>query len=199
MGKKKKITEKVKTFYRGAAAQSCRKAGEDEINIIVQAFESCLLRKNCIFKIDWTDGTRLVRLVVGLSAGLRCLKQKKTLAVIYDETASPHLSKYLIEFAAKSGISILQAPNLIDIAPKLKLRTMLVVSLVTINVGSERPGTKDEVVKSDQLNKLCHLLSDSNKDYSRKSKICYKLPTVEKVISTGKSKAKKNARKTIKK
>ena len=97
MGKGKKITEKVKLFYRGIQPKPSKIANEDEMQIIIDALTSCVPKKDCAFNCDLDGKSTTLKLTVGLSSSLRCLKQRRTKALIYDDTAGLHLRKYLNE------------------------------------------------------------------------------------------------------
>lgn len=194
MGKKKKVPEKLRQYYKGTVTPPTRVANEQDMAIIRTAFEECLPnRSTCTFKN--------LKFVVGLKAGLRCLKQKRTKAIIYDNTAGNHLTRYLNLFGNKQNIPVVEANRLIDLAPLVKLRTVLVVSLVdnaieenTYREKDPRPKLIAEEVQSRAFEQLHKFLFDAT-DSSRERQISFKMPELEQVPSSGKSKAKKEAKK----
>lgn len=198
MGKKKKVTEKVKLFYRGPLREPTKVADATDMKTIVAALtDYCSLKKD--FKIvSSTLKCRklLFRMQLGLKSSLRSLKHKRARAVIYDDTASPHLSKYLVEFGYKLGIPVIQAHRLIDFVPTLKLQTLLVLTVE--EVTKEEGG--DASLCSDAIDKFCLLLFGEPNNLSSEQQHGEKfdLPVLDRVPVTGKSKAKKEARKALK-
>lgn len=212
MGKKKKCTEKLKLFYRGPLTKSAQVADEQAMQTIVGALKDCVSRRDCAFKVaQWKGESNLnLKLTVGLSSCLRGLRQKRTEAIIYDDVAAPHLTKYLNDFANKANIPIIQAHRLIDLAPQLGLSTLLVVSLVKFASGEEeiykfeanlKPKPAKEIISSEPLDQLCQLLQAARQEERTGDKIGITLrpPVQDKVASTGKSKAKKEAKRIVKK
>lgn len=124
MAKKKKLKENLRHFYRGPLIRPPHIATDCELAIIYQAIANAKQASD-------------TKLVIGLSASLRSLKQGKSLAIIYDATVSTHLANYLRFFAFKQKIPVIQASNLSKPAAKLKLKTILVISLVEVDVSSE--------------------------------------------------------------
>lgn len=184
MGKKKTITEKVKTFYRGPWKAPNRIADENELRVISDALIECVPKKNCTFEVHWNSETTLIELAIGFNSSLRCLRQKRTRAMIVDGTTPAYILKYLIEFAAK--IPVIQANRLIDIAPQIRLKTLMVVSLV-------KPNAIKETTFSEKLQELCHLLT-LNKKIETNIRSFHQ-PIIDKLPVSGSSKAKKEAKK----
>lgn len=209
MGKKKKVSDKLRLYFRGSITKPTRIANEDDMKIISNALQECLpQRSQCAFETIWNEERISLKFVVGLKAGLRCLKQRRTKALIYDDTAGRHLTKYLNEFANKQNIPIVQACKLIDFAPKIKLQTLLVISLIDSSIkeeiykqGDPKPKQVDKLVISEAFNKLCTLLQDkptlqeASGSQSRPVKALFEMPLLNLVPTSGKSKAKKEARK----
>lgn len=124
MGKKKKITKKVKTYYRGVVAEPTKIANEQETNeIIVPILKN---RADNFIK-------------VGLRSTLRCLKQRKAKAIIYDNTASPHLKTFLIESAKITDVPIVEAHQLINITSSLNLNTLLAFTISELPPQTQAP------------------------------------------------------------
>lgn len=194
MGKCKKITEKVKLFYRGPTVKPIRVANQNENKIIISSFRECLPLRGKIFATEWRGEATKLRLIVGLSASLRALKQRKTKAIIYDDTAANHLTKYLNEFARLQGFPIIQALGLTERASEFNLTTLLVVSIVVAPDDED----KELVIGSNaDFDKLCNLMLESvaiHEKPQQQENIEFKLPVLEKVPSSGKSREKKEAR-----
>lgn len=191
MGKSKKITEKVKLFYRGPALKPSKTASNDDMTTIVDSFKECLPLRNKIFITNWRDKPTKLRLIVGLSASLRALKQRITKAIIYDETADCHLAKYLIEFARHQKFPIIQARGLTQKASEFNLTTLLVVSII-----AAAPDATQSVELNDKFDKLFKFLIDPEPTITAEpgEVLEFKLPVLEKVPPSGKSREKKQAR-----
>lgn len=175
MGKKKKLGEKLKEFYRGVPAKPGKDASETDIETIIGALKSCIPNKNCLFSFHLNGKSIHMRLCVGLREGLRYLKRKQTWALIYDDTADQYLQNYLNEFASKSCVPTVRAKGLIDIAPKLKLNSMLLISLVIFDSSTDA----HKVIESLEFAQLCDLLCEIRIDSSQNAN--FKLPTIEKI------------------
>lgn len=193
MGKSKKITEKVKLFYRGPANKPNKFATEDDMRTIISAFKVCLPQRTRIFATNWRSERASLKLVVGLSASLRALKSKRTKAIIYDDTAANHLAKYFNEFARLQRLPIIQARGLMEKASEFNLTSLLVVSITSAGSAPEDPAAVP--IESSEFDKLCTLLVETYDSYKPKEDIEFKLPVLEKVPSSGNSRAKKQARK----
>lgn len=179
---KKKLSEKTRLFYRGPACNPTMVAGELEMTIISETLDECFTHKSNSFVID---STRIkYKMVVGLSSGLRNLKQGKSKMIIYDDTAGSHLSNYLNHFASKTNTPIIQANNLEAIAPKFKLNTLLMITFIESD-------NNREPIRSRALNILHSLLITKS---SPKTK-GFKRPVLELIKCEGKSQAKKRAKK----
>lgn len=184
MGKKKTITERVKIFYRGPWKAPTRIASENEMQIICEALIECINKKNCTFEVNWNSETISLQLAIGFSSSLRCLRQKRTRAIIFDDTTPKYIAKYLTEF---SRGPIIQAHRLFDVAEKLKFKKLMIVSLV-------EPRIVGETSESDKLQKLCHLML-SNITAADRS---FHRPVLDKLPVTGISKLKKEVKKKAK-
>lgn len=172
MGKKKKVTGKVAIFYRGLTTKPTRVADENDMQIICNALRECLTRRDCAFETIWNSENINLRLIAGLSASLRSLRQKRTRALIYCDTAGLHLTNYLKEFAFKIQAPIIQASRLIDISLEFNLKSLLVVSIVESVSGNEviyldkynpKPKPIKEIIKSESFDKLCHWIQSSHR------------------------------------
>lgn len=188
MGKKKKASEQLKEFYRGVPAKPSKDADENDMVTIREALRSCLPKKGFKFKFNVESKTLYLQIQIGLQAGLRCLKQKRTWAIIYDKTAQQYLQNYLNEFAAKSGIPTLKADGMLDLALKQKYKSMLMVSLVTCQC----PNGGGEIVESQEFDKLCNLLLNVRPINNQSTN--YRLPTVDKIAPKSKQKEKNRKR-----
>lgn len=168
MGKKKKIAEKVRLFYRGPLREPTKIADESELQIIADAIKSSLI-ENSVFKTVWNGQELTLKLQFGLRSALRSLKRKQTLGLIYDDTASIHLTKFLNEFAFKQSIPIIQAHNLSGLVDSSKIQSILVVSIVNTPEGISNQ-IRPEPKLFQLLQKLC---PDTTK--------LFKLPIVDRV------------------
>lgn len=198
MGKNKKISEKVKLFYRGPVCKPTKLASQDDMQIIFNFLNECLPLKSILetknLTTTTTTGTAIrLKLLVGLTSSLRALKQRKTKAIVYDETTSEHLSKYLIEFSRLQGIPCVQASGLSDRAElELKFPSLLVFSLA---VAPESAASGEKIVTSESLDKLCEFLrSEPLPPPIHAGVVEFRPPVVEKVPISGKSREKKTAR-----
>lgn len=188
MGKKKKVSEQLKDFYRGAPAKPGKDADENDMVTISEALKSCLPKKDSIFKFDLKSETLYLQIHIGLQVGLRCLKQKRTWAILYDNTAQQYLQNYLNEFASKSGIPTLKAKGLLDLALKQKYKSMLMISLVICKC----PAQGVNIVESQEFDKLCNLLLNAKTVNNQSTN--FRLPTIEKIASKSKQKEKHRKR-----
>lgn len=175
MGNKKQSRERLKEFYRGVPAKPSKDADATDMETISEALKFCIPNKSCLFKLDSKGEPKHMRLCVGLREGLRCLKRKQTWAIIYDDTASRYLENYLNDFASRSRIPTVRAKSLIDIAPKLKLNSLLLTSIVRFEGSLE--GHK--VIESQIFTKLCNLISETQNGVGQRTN--FKLPTIEKI------------------
>lgn len=209
MGKKRKTTEKLLAFYRGPITKPPRVATEDEVKLIFEALKDCCQfnRRNNSYQFPWLTLEPIpLRLVLGLGASLRCLKQGRTLAIICDEKLTPHVIKFLVDFANKQSLPLIQTNRLSEIAPKLEINTSLsVVSIVKEVTGNEKvyqnpknpkPNPAAQQLVSKPFDRLCKLLLSSLD--TPQPKTLFKLPHQEKIKPTGKSKVKKEARRELK-
>lgn len=203
---KNKTRDKLRIYYRGPLKTPTKVADEHGMEIISKALIECApLRFDNSFRCRWNGQESTARLVIGLSAGLRHLKHRRTMALIFDDTASSHLANLLVEFSHKLAIPIIKAKRLIQLAPKLKLKTALVVSLVESNNNEtdlhEENSSKfvksplqlpsfEELTSYLQNDATC--LRSSNSSVS--DKYSFKQPQLDHVKSTGKSRAKKETR-----
>lgn len=189
MGKKKKTSDKVKIFYRGPASGSIQVADESGMKIITDSIQVFINNRCNDFLIkNWLGQEKTLRPVLGLSSSLRCLKQGRTKAIIYDNTAADHVTNYLHHFANKNFIPILQANRLIDRIPKFGFKTLLIVSLVDSN--HDRP-----VIQSDSVDLLCEYICNNN-NLNRSEVLKFKPPKIDKVICSNQSQIKKQKRKS---
>lgn len=184
MGKKKKITAKIVTFYRGPKKPPTRIANENDMQVISDALIECIPKKNCTFEVHWKDEKIPLQLAVGFNSSLRCLRQKRTRAIIFDDTTPPYVSKYLTEFAKGP---IIQAHGLDAIVKPYKLKKLMVVSLV-------KPNTFENPTVSEKLQELCLLLSNDPTETA----ISFHPSVTEKIPASGASGSKKAAKKKAK-
>lgn len=183
---KKKISDNLRLYYRGTKYQPPKVASDQEQDIIHAVLEDVMPKKNGVFQFGSSDP---VRLSIGLSSGLRNLKNNKTKAIIYDEIASKHLVAYLNHCAERRKIPIIQAKNLGELARKFAIHSMLMISFIEVGACDK---SMIEVQSSEALDKLSAVLTQNQN--------CIRLlkpPLLEKVPSTGKSKAKKMSRKSM--
>lgn len=185
---KKKVSDKVRLFYRGPAVKPGKQADEIAINTIEGVLDACLKERKTDFAVNSCDGRiGAVRPVIGLSASLRYLRRDQIIALIYDDSAAPHLSNYLNHFATKAKIPIMQAHDLASASKTLK--RLLVFSFI------ESPGDR-AISHSESVEQLFRLLKE---DYSDAHTVSgYQPALIDKVHSTNKSQLKKEVRKTKK-
>lgn len=207
--KKKKNAEKLYQFYRGPVAKPTRVADESDMTIIQEALLETATNRDFAYTTRWNNTNVDVKLAFGLASGLRYLKQKRTLALVYDETAAAHLAKYLNEFSMKLELPIIQARGLLEFAPRLKLKTLLLFSVVPTVSGDEeiyqksgnvQPKTNSKVITSKPIDRLCQLLHTITQKKRRKSDhqfVEFRLPDIARVPVTAKSSSKKEARKLL--
>lgn len=212
MAKKGKTKERVVFYYRGPVSKPHKVANEDELAIIRDSLRECLtIAEQVCFEINVDGQVHVLKLVAGLSASLRCLKQKRTRAIIYDDKAATHLTKYLHELANQQGIPIVQAHQL-NQNLKSKFKSLMIVSIVDElprlfeqckQEGSDTVETKvrTSLTESAEFNRLYNFLEHVRKSSFKDSEQSIKLRPflVESIPVTNKSKAKKEARKNAKK
>lgn len=162
MAKKHKTVSKIKTLYRGPIRQATYVADDKDTRLISEVIQYCVdkSKRSALFKID--DQSH-IKIVAGLTASLRNLKAGKTRAILYDSSASSHLTKYLTEFAFQQSIPIVESSQLSDIGSKVGLTSLLVLSFVTA------PSKDDlvEVLRSQHLSQLWQVLQSLPKQDKR--------------------------------
>jgi len=206
MAKGKKLSDKLRLYYRGRIKKPSLVAGEEDLKIIRDALKECLpSRSTCYFETEWTSpsgerSTIRVKLSIGLKSTLRFLKQKITKAVIYDSSVNEHLAKYLIEFAQDLKIPVIEAQGLSSMVKSDKLKSVLTISLIDTAkpqdvVYSQKDPTPNSLTdsRSEALDKLVKRITQDLSPLTISKGYCP--PVVEGVKSTGKSRAKKQARK----
>lgn len=182
----KSSAEKCRIFYRGPETKPPRVATDDENSIIRAALKDCFSKRGRTFSVTWRSKETGFKVLPGLSASLRSLKQKKTKALIYDDTTAIHLTKYLLEFSAQFGIPAIQARNLHRCALESKITSLLVVSFIEVELTNDS-------LSSNSLNKLVEVLELEPRI---EPGLTFRLPVLDKVPSTGRSQKKKLARKS---
>lgn len=209
MGKSKKVQEKLRIYYRGVLGKPTKVATDDQMKVIADSLQFCLQqRASRAFETIWNDQKVSIKFVVGLSACLRLLERKLVKALIYCDTAGKHLIKYLTHSGSRQNIPVIQAKRLVDLAPKFGLNTLLVVSLVDHNLHLKGHYKEaDPKPKSDlcvlpggehqQFDNLVQLLRDPHTNNATlesndNTNPTFQVPTVDRVQSTGKSRAKKS-------
>lgn len=199
MAKSKKLSQKLRQFYKGAAKRPTKVVNEEEMKIISEALEDCLPKRSTnLFKCKWMGHDMELKMVVGLSAGLRLLRRKQTKALILDSTAADHVTNLLSEFTIKLNIPVIIADRLIIVAPKLGLKNLLLISLVDgsnlddtkYNDKDPRPKQIESSVEVDSFNKLVAIL-ETKLDSSTGSRPTFRNPKLVQIKSSGRSQAKK--------
>jgi hypothetical protein len=210
MGKKKCLPFKLRQFYKGVKKTPAKEADNEEMEIISRALEDCVpLRTKNTFKTNWNGEEFEIRLVLGLSASLRHLKRNQTKALIMDDTADPHLKNIVAELASKLGASMIIANKMIHMAPKFKLKTLLLVSLVDEKLlqGESMSICKDKGPKPKQIqycaaiesfNKLVDLLNSKSANSVKEDPYEFKDPDIVQVKCSEKSKQKKEKKRSQK-
>lgn len=189
---KKKISEKTRQFYKGPACKPKLVANEQQMKLIIKALEHCLPHRDKLFYMKGVEQTKFM-ICVGLSSGLRCLKQGRAKLIINDDTADIHLSNYLNYYCSKQNIPIVQAHELIGIAPKFNLKTLLMVTFVEVDKSD-----KDKI-ESEAIKKLFEEYKVTNTKSDIRTPLEFLPPVLEKLVCTNKSQLKKLPRKDKKK
>lgn len=201
MAKGKKVQERLRQYYRGTLRRPTRVANEDDMKVITTALLECVPQRfKSVFKIQWGNDCveTQVRLVIGLSASLRHLKRKETLALVYDDTASIHLANMLIDMAHKHCIPIVKAQRLIHLAPQMKLKTLLTCCLVKVKADLDEEITATTCLDVPSFREFATLLQNSPKS-EEGDKYTFKMGHLDHVKSTSRSKAKKEVKRAAKK
>lgn len=202
MKTKKKVVERINTFYRGPVTGPSHVSDENETQTILRAIDDCIPQKDYAFRVQFYGARQIFKLVIGLSACLRFIKRKRTAAILYDESLSPHLVKYLNEFARNLDIHSIQVPGLTQQAPKYNFKSLLAVSIITLpdcdkdiasNDSSHQPITIKGIVESDAFTKLCQFLGLA--DLPVVKDVEFKPPSIDKVPVKGKKKNKRKKKK----
>ena len=207
----KKLSAKLRLYYRGQVRRPTRVASENDMQTIGQALRECLPnRSKATFRSHWFDARdnslKSVRfkIVVGLESALRLLKQKRTKALIFDQSANEHLTKYLIEFAHGIGAPTVQASKLGDLVGGSNFKNLLFVSLIFVDdidhskYGKDdpRPQIPEQTIECESFHKLIALFVEDLKQSqtSKSDRSTFVPPLVEFVPSTGVSKQKKQSK-----
>lgn len=151
---KKKANKKLHAYYRGPITKPTHVASETEMDTIRAALLEVSQNRDTAYMCRWNDRLVDLKIEFGLTSGLRYLKQKRTLALIYDDSAAQHLTKYLNEFARELDIPAVQARGLLEFAPKLKLKTLLIISILQATHGNEDMYKKLGCVKPKPLKRI---------------------------------------------
>lgn len=190
MAKKKKTSEKLYAFYRGPVTRPSQVATDDQMEIIRQALLENLNHRDSAYCTSWMNQEVDLRLELGLTCGLRYLKQKRTLALIYDDSAAQHLTKYLNEFSRQLNIPSIQAKGLLQFAPQLKLKTLLVISVLRarevnddmyLEPGRVKPKQFRRIPTPESIVNLFRLLSAGLSASHRSPVVEFRPPKNEKV------------------
>lgn len=211
MGKSKKLSDKLRLYYRGQIRRPTLVAEEHHVSIIKDALKECLPnRVEAAFVSNWINIRETVRfkLAVGLKSTLRYLKQKRAKAIVFEESVNEHLIKYLIEYSNKIKIPSIQVRNLHNlVGPESDLKNLLVFSLIEADriddsiyqAGYPKPKNLIKTIDSKAFRNFVRLIIEQSETLSdTQTKVIYKEPVLDRVKSSGSSKAKKADKKSLK-
>lgn len=199
MAKSKRLGAKLRQYYKGPAVRPAKVASDEEMKIISEALLECVPKRSAhSFKCMWIDRELELKLVVGLSAGLRLFKRNQVKGMLLCSTAATHLTTLLSAFASKQDVPMLIADRLINLAPNFGMKTLLLVTLADANpshdgtlykIGDLLPMQAESSLDLGSFNRLVQVLAHGGS--GRDDRFTFKGPVTIQVQATGKSQEKK--------